>query len=171
MEVRKLSADDAAEFKILRLRALREHPEAFGASDEEEGEFSLETVASRLEQNQPDQTYFAAFIEGTMVGTGRFSRVAGIKRRHRAMISAIYALPEVRGQGVARAITTHILEFARTQAGVEDLHLSVTSGNRSARTLYRNLGFVTWGVCPRYIYHQGQYYDIEWMVLHLRQSG
>jgi len=36
MEIRQLSSEDAALYKVLRLEALRNHPEAFGSDYEAE---------------------------------------------------------------------------------------------------------------------------------------
>ena len=49
MLIRSLTATDAARYQPLRLRALREHPEAFASAFEEEQQLSLETVAKRLQ--------------------------------------------------------------------------------------------------------------------------
>jgi len=50
---------------------------------------------------------------------------------------------------------------------VEDVILAVTVGNDRARTLYASLGFVSYSIDPRYIKWDGQYFDIEWMILSL----
>lgn len=41
MEIRKLTPEDAALYRTIRLEALRSHPEAFGSSYEEELEYPL----------------------------------------------------------------------------------------------------------------------------------
>ena len=42
---------DAVEFQALRLRVLREHPEAYGSSEEEEAALPLEAIAQRLDDS------------------------------------------------------------------------------------------------------------------------
>ena len=48
MNIRQLAAHDAPVYQPLRLRALREHPEAFGSSPEDEQPLPLEQVTRRL---------------------------------------------------------------------------------------------------------------------------
>jgi hypothetical protein len=49
--LRRLSGVDAASYRELRLQGLQSHPEAFGASWEEETSKPLAWVAERLESN------------------------------------------------------------------------------------------------------------------------
>ena len=49
LQVRRLTGKDAAAFQALRLKGLRDHPDAFGSSFEEEVDRSLETVAQALD--------------------------------------------------------------------------------------------------------------------------
>jgi len=80
----------------------------------------------------------------------------------------MYVDPAVRGKGIGLALVQHVIEYARTIDGLEDLILAVTVGNDSARKLYLKSGFAPYGVEPRYIHVEDRYYDIEWM--HLRLS-
>lgn len=49
--IRKLKANDASEYQALRLRALREHPEAFSSSWEHEREIPLAAIAKQLRES------------------------------------------------------------------------------------------------------------------------
>lgn len=49
-KLRRLRGDDASFFREIRLEALVSHPEAFGASWEDEQNKSLESIADRLER-------------------------------------------------------------------------------------------------------------------------
>jgi len=51
VEVRRLSASDAVSYRDLRLDGLRAHPEAFGASWEEEAAQPLAWFANRMDRN------------------------------------------------------------------------------------------------------------------------
>lgn len=61
MNVRVLKPEDAEVFQALRLRALREHPEAFGSDYEDECNLAMETIRERL-QNSPDRICFWRFL-------------------------------------------------------------------------------------------------------------
>ncbi len=164
--IRQLDEDDAAIFQPLRLRSLREHPEAFGASFEEESTMSLEQVAQQLRGPSSSFT-FGAFLDGELVGIVNLFRHTRSKTRHKAILGGMYVAPEARGHGVGKVLLTTVIDQARSLAGLEDLTLAVTVGNPAARALYIGAGFVPYGVEPRYIRVDQHYYDIEWMILHL----
>jgi RimJ/RimL family protein N-acetyltransferase len=154
----------------LRLRSLKEHPEAFGASVEE-SDADLEQIAEQLTQGRPDSGVMGIFLKDELVGITSINRHPRPKTRHRAYIGAMYVLPEHRGQGLARYLLRDTLDYLKTQPGIEDVVLAVTSGNETARKIYRDVGFQTWGVDPRYIKIGETYYDIEWMILSLRDGS
>jgi hypothetical protein len=61
MVIRPLTATDAARYQLLRLRALREHPEAFASAFEDEQPLTLETVAHRFQQSSAERYSLGAF--------------------------------------------------------------------------------------------------------------
>ena len=164
MEVRLLTADDAPAFQALRLRALREHPDAFAASVEDAQQEPLDQVARQLREGPPIKFALGAFAADTLVGLTHLARHTGAKLRHRARIGGMYVAPEVRGQGVGAALLDAAIAQAEALGGIEAMTLAVTVGNTAARGLYRAAGFVPFGVEPRFIRVDDHYYDIEWMI-------
>ena len=164
MEVRLLTADDAPAFQAVRLRALREHPDAFAVSVEDAQQEPLVQVARQLRDGPPLDFALAAFAADTLVGHAHLARYPGAKLRHKARIGGMYVAPEVRGQGVGGALLGAAIAQAEALGGIEALTLAVTVGNTAARALYRAAGFVPFGVEPRYIRVDEHYYDIEWMI-------
>jgi RimJ/RimL family protein N-acetyltransferase len=167
MNICLLSETDAAAFQAVRLRSLREHPEAFGASWEEEQSRSMEEVAAQLRDNPPNTYTFGAFMAGELVGIVSLNRFVRRKVWHKAMLGGMYVVPQARGHGIGAVLLDATLRQARSLDGVQDVSLAVTVGNNSARSLYLAAGFVPWGTEPRYINVDGQFFDIEWMMLHL----
>lgn len=163
MNVRMLTAADVALFQPVRLRALREHPEAFGSSYEEEKEVALDKVPQSW--NTTTNVIFGAFDGEQLVGICHLGRLLRVKTAHRANFGAMYVAPEARGLGVGRALLDTAINHARTLEGLEDVVLSVTVGNDSARQLYISAGFKPYGFDPRYIKLGDQYFDIELMIL------
>ena len=102
MIIQSLTATDAARYQSLRLRALREHPEAFAAAWEEEQQLSLETIATRLQQSSAERYILGAFAGEELSGLLHFRRWEGLKIRHRASIGGMYVPPAYRGRGIAR---------------------------------------------------------------------
>ena len=154
--------------QALRLRALREHPEAFGASLEEEQLLPIEQVAQQLNDASGNNLTFGAWSKSELVGMMNLFRFSRRKTRHKAILGGMYVVPEVRGAQIGTALLAYTLERARTMDGLEDVTLAVTVGNASARKLYMSAGFVPYGVEPRYIKVGNEYFDIEWMILRLQ---
>jgi hypothetical protein len=82
-EVRALNEADAAAFRELRLRALRDDPIPFLAGYEEEAARSVEAFATRLPSNDPGTQVFGAFgaehssAPWASIATGRSKRDIG----------------------------------------------------------------------------------------------
>ncbi|WP_164016283.1 GNAT family N-acetyltransferase [Pyxidicoccus trucidator] len=163
--VRKLRPDEAETFWTLRLRGLKEHPEAFGASYEEDAVLPMERVRSRLEG--PSQWVLGAFDGERLVGVAGLYRDTGRKQSHKAHVWGMYVLPEVRSRGIGRRLMSALLDEARRMPGVERLLLTVAVGNASAQKLYRALGFRTYGVEPNALRFDGASVDNELMCMPL----
>ncbi|HEU0300015.1 MAG TPA: GNAT family N-acetyltransferase, partial [Longimicrobium sp.] len=145
--IRILTTDDAAAYQALRLRGLRETPDAFGSSYEEEVDRPLEMIAERLAGGRANESvaYGAFDAAGTLVGIGGLYRETHRKARHRANVVGMYVAPEARGQALGRALLDALVAHARSMGGVQRLELGVTTTNAAARALYRAFGFTTWG--------------------------
>jgi len=168
MEIRQLVEADAAVYRELRLRALREDPEGYSDSYEEAVARPLAVTQERLRaQAAADGSFTLGAFEETLVGMVTIVRGDRIKLRHRALLVAMYVAPEVRRQGVGRALVAEARARAARVPGLEQLHLFVVTSNEPALRLYRSVGFVTYGVEPRAMKLGDRYWDEELMVLQL----
>jgi RimJ/RimL family protein N-acetyltransferase len=167
--IRPLGATDAATFQALRLRGLRESPEAFGSTYEEEVGVPLGEIAARLARGaEGEDVVLGAFgDEGQLVGVAGLRRDSYRKARHRARVWGMYVAAEARGHGLGRALLESLIAHARTLPGVERLTLGVVPGNQAARSLYLRLGFVSYGLEPQAYSLAGEYWDSEHMALFL----
>lgn len=165
--IRPLAVPDAAAFQALRLCGLRESPEAFGSTYEEEAGVPLDQVAARLARGGEDVVFGAVDSEGVLVGVAGLRRDSHRKARHRAHVWGMYVAPEARGRGLGRALLEALIAHARTLAGVERLTLSVVPGNQAARSLYLRLGFIPYGLESQAYCLDGTYWDSEHMALEL----
>lgn len=154
MQICRLHASDATAFHTLRLEGLRAHPEAFGASFEEEASLPLDDVAKRLE---------AGGVFGGFNDNGRLEGVVGIaqsqspKTRHNATIWGMYVRPEARGRGLARALMEAAM--AEANGACTSIRLSVVSTNQAALRLYQQMGFTPWAVDTEALLVDGVFYD------------
>ena len=167
MDIHQLNEIDAEAFRNLRLRGLREHPEAFIASYDEEVITPVEALAERLRLSTSGDFYLGAFVEGQLVGMAHFDRQKGRKVEHRAYVGEMYVLSERRGLGIGRVLLERLIEHARTLPGIEELGLWVIIGNERAQALYEALGFETFCIEPRAFKIDGRYYDAAGMILKL----
>ena len=151
MLVRLLTPADATLYRSLRLRALREHPDAFTSSWEEDRDQPLEAAAARLAQH----AFWGAYRGGELYGMVGLERESRAKNRHKATVVGMYVAPEVARQGAGRALMQALLAHAR-EAGVQSLVLTVTDGNAAATRLYESVGFRGFGIEPDAIRVEGR---------------
>jgi len=162
MQIRRLAPADASSYRTLRLRALREHPDAFTSSWEEDRDQPLEAAAARLAAH----AFWGAYQGAELYGFVGLEREQRPKNRHKATVVGMYVAPEVGGQGVGRALMLALLEHARG-AGLASLVLTVTDGNGAAQHLYQSVGFRSFGVEPDAIRVDGRSYGKNHMHLDL----
>ncbi len=162
-QVRQLRPGDLGAFRLLRLEALRAHPEAFGVTaEEEESDDTARLIAA------PPGAALGAFASEALIGSAVLTVSPREKQRHKGHVVSVYVAPEWRGAGVGMALMDVLIAHAR-QTGLRSLTLSVTAGNDSARRLYRRFGFVTYGVEPDGLLAGGRLYDLDLMVLRLER--
>jgi len=167
--IRTVTAADAAAYQALRLRALQEHPEAFGSDYADEAIRPLAAVAERL-QDLPERFMLGAWQDEELIGMVAFGQSPGKKVRHRGSIGGMYIALEARGRGIGRALINGLVERARPLPHLEEITLAVTVGNAAARGLYVATGFEPAHVEKRYIKLADRYYDIEWMTLRFEKQ-
>lgn len=167
MLIRKLSPADAEQYREIRLRSLKEHPEAFLATYELESEQPLETFQNKL---QPTDTKFTlgCFMDTEeLAGVVTFIRESNPKIAHKANIYAMYVAPEYRKQKVGRALITELLQAAKSCVGLERIHLTVISSNVGAKKLYESVGFVSFASERDAVKVNGVYLDEEFMLIQI----
>ena len=163
MEMKILEPKDAVIYREIRLAALKENPEAFSSSYEEEKEYPLESFKNRL--NFDHFFTFGAFVENKLVGVVTLLVETKIKTKHRANIVAMYVDPENRKSGIGRQLMTAAIKKATEIREVEQIYLSVNSSNEPAKKLYNSLGFKTYGIDKNGLKIGDTYFDEELMVL------
>lgn len=151
MTVRRLVEADAAALRALRLRALREEPDPFLTTFDEEAARPIErwTDLLREQGDASDSGVLGAFEAGALVGMLGFHRDGHRKARHRVNLWGMYVAPEARARGHGRALLDAALAQLAAMPGVEQVHLSVAVTSEAARRLYLRAGFVVVGRLPR----------------------
>lgn len=142
MTARRLSPDEWATFRDLRLEALRTVPEAFAASLADWARLAEADWRQRL-----DAPVVAAFDGARPMGLAGLIRETSAKRRHRATLVMMYVRPEGRGRGTAEALIAALEEEA-IAAGIRQIELAVAADNLRAIAFYRRIGFAEFGRVP-----------------------
>lgn len=166
MEIRILSSgEDAEKYRRIRLASLKNTPEAFASSYEEEKDLSIEEFQNKL-QSKSAFTY-GAFEQGELVGIITLYQENLNKLLHRAHIGAMYVSPLKRGSGIGKALMEEAIKKAKSIEGVEQLYLAVVSSNESAKRMYSSLGFEVFGTEKKGLKLGGDlYFDVDFMILY-----
>lgn len=135
--VTRAAAGDWAVYREIRLRALREAPEAYSSRYETERTFGEEIWRQRVESGR---THLARDAAGTLIGIA-----TGLPGEDNAYeVVAMFVASEARGQRCARQLLDAIADRARA-AGADRLLLHVTDINEPARRCYTRYGFTATG--------------------------
>ncbi|MDH3364391.1 MAG: GNAT family N-acetyltransferase [Thermoplasmata archaeon] len=111
-----------------------------------------------------------AEVDGKIVGNCDISRRMW-KESHRAVIGVVLA-KAVRMIGIGKAIMTACIELAKERiSGLETIELSVLDYNKSARTLYEQLGFAEICRVPNAMKEGSEYIDESIMALNVKGKG
>lgn len=166
MEIRLLAPNDAQALAAIRLEALEQEPEAFGASLEEEKKKTLEEWQARLDlSNQEESGYLGAFDAGEIIGMIGYYRHKGAKLRHKASIVSMYVKQSHRGTGVAGELMKAALLQLQTIGDLDQVQLAVVTSNQAAVRFYEKMGFQPFGHEKRALKIGDKYVDETHMVL------
>jgi RimJ/RimL family protein N-acetyltransferase len=160
VSIRPTREEDAANYRELRLEALRTHPTAFGADYAED----LLRPAEQWQQNVRDGAggeqgiLYVAESSDALIGMTGVYRRDRAKMRHHATIWGVYVRPEWRGAHIADTLIEACVAWSREQQ-LRVLKLSVVTSNAAAIQCYVRCGFSVYGLEPEAIYHDSVYYD------------
>ncbi|MCI5077538.1 N-acetyltransferase [Oricola sp.] len=161
--IRRLTETDAAAYRLLRLEALRNAPEAFGDSHEEAAA-RPDAYWTRLFDGR--RVFFGAHVGDSLAGIVNYMRAPGIKEAHKGSLLGLYVRPDARKSGCGRALVEAVLDHAR-QTDAEQVLLTVAARNDAARHLYESKGFEVYGMEPRALKIDGVALDEYLMVAFL----
>jgi len=164
MIIERLNETHAILYRTLRLQSLKENPEAFGSSFEEESKMELEFFKKRL--SDPDNVTFGVFNNHNLIGILTLRTSQRIKTKHNGHLVAMYVDKDHRRKGIGKLLIKKVISYAKNH-GIMNLFLTVTSSNKEAIKLYEHMGFEIYGIEKREIYHNHQYLDSYLMAYYL----
>lgn len=145
IQVRRITSDDAALLREIRLAALADSPYAFASTHEQEAARPIEEWERRTNAAAAgvDQTVVFGLVDDEVVGmAGGFRPDPESGDRQ---LFGLWVAPSGRGTGIGEALVEAIAEWS-TVVGARRLILWVTETNLSAVQLYERLGFARTGV-------------------------
>lgn len=169
--VRPLLEPDLIGYKALRDAMLAGHPEAFTSDADTESRRDLASYRSRLAGGCNGGTLFTLLaLDGArIVGALTCEREPRRKVQHLAHLVGMMVADTHRGRGIGRTLLAEALDRLRATAGVAQVTLSVTAGNRAAIGLYESAGFVRYGRLPDAVrLPDGRRLDKDLMLLRLQ---
>ncbi|MGJ8655936.1 MAG: GNAT family N-acetyltransferase [Akkermansiaceae bacterium] len=137
--VRRAASGDAELFRGIRLRALKDSPEAFGSTYEDAVERDFESWREQIESTVSGvgrNTQFA-FDGDECIGIAALYREEGAEAGDVIMM---WVSPEARGTGTAGLLVENLLSWA-SEVGMRDVLLNVALANKRAIRFYENCGF------------------------------
>lgn len=128
--IRQLNDNDVYDFRAIRLSALQNSPEMFGATYAVEVTRPLSVFLDVISNN----VVFAAYHHERIIGVLIFQQ-----NIDQANLYGFFVEPEYRNQGVAQQLLQTTIDYG--QAYVRQVILSVVATNVPAIHLYQKLGF------------------------------
>lgn len=156
--IRPARVSDAEAYRVLRLEALRTEPTAFGSDLADEQQRPLEHWQRLIDPANPHKATIMAEVQGQLVGMLVIVAEQGRKVLHTAHIYSVYLQPAWRGQGIADALLSDGIAWARSTA-LRQIKLSVVANNTRALAFYLRHGFRVYGVDPQVLLVDDQFYD------------
>ena len=167
IQIRSIYPSDVEAYYPLRLRALREHPEAFSSLTRSKPGWRRAILPRNT---WPNRRRTASCWGHGWTGAGGQPGLVPLEWGQDPPGGR--AGPHVRGPGSPPAgigwrLLQAVLERARQLPGLELVSLGVMSENTEAIGLYRKAGFVQTAVVPKALKLDGRYYDAVLMMLEL----
>lgn len=137
----QLTPDRAAEWRAIRLEALRTAPEAFGSSIDDWDGRPLQDFAERL---AGCQMWAAGRVPGQPEAVASWEADISPAEPDLGWVMSVYVRPSARGQGLGDAIFARLIDAA-ARAGMTRMGLHVGQNNLAAQALYARAGFIPTG--------------------------
>lgn len=162
---RLLTLEDAESYHSIRLECLKNYPENFGDSYEEELLISDSRFRQELTQQNNHSFWYGAFDAGKLIGISGFIQQKRMKTKHRGDLVQVYVNPGFANRGIGSRLIQLTIDKAFESASVEKILLSVVYSNDKAIALYKKFGFVQYGFIENYFKKNDTYSSQVFMAL------
>jgi len=166
LQVRVLKPKDAKDYWNLRLTTLKQHPDAFLLTMEEELKrlYPIKRITALLKD--PTRITIGAFVVDRLVGSITLQKETYKKIKHKASVLSFFIEDDYRNRGIGKRLLTEVIALSKRH-DIEQLLLAVVSTNEGAIALYESFGFTVFGVEKNALKVNGQYFDEQHMIFYL----
>jgi RimJ/RimL family protein N-acetyltransferase len=161
---RKLSPEESRKYKAIRLQCLKNFPEYFGSTYEEQITLPKLPFETYIEEQTPDKFTVGAFDREKLIGICSVSLETRKKTRHIGEIIQMYVNSAYKGKKIGLNLLQAAMQEAFSNPEIEQLKLSVVTTNASANRIYDQAGFKEYGHLKNNFKSDGQYFDQRLMV-------
>jgi len=137
----KIQSGEGQELKALiklRLSLLKVYPDAFLGAYSEEKKRSLKEWRDYFFK---DNQLWVVKEKGRLMGMVFCARFKYQRARHVARMSGLGVLPELKSQGVGRALVEKVIAWVKDQRGIRRLQIETFADNQVAVPFYKKMGF------------------------------
>ena len=140
VSVHPIAFNDWPEYRKVRLSALKDSPQAFGSTWQQEVILPDEDWAARTIASASGESGRGFFAIHRGEACGLVWCLLSDTDPRIAHIYAMWTAPNVRGQGAGRALLEQCISWAKSK-GAHHVHLSVVKDESPAMQLYKSQGF------------------------------
>lgn len=173
INIRKAGQSDKQLIKDTMLKALIADPTAFTSSYEEYNSASRswwDSYISPYTRGFSTKLYFAE-TNGDTVGMIGIIKNTRSRMKHVASIVWFWVDKSYRKKGIGKMLLNELISNAKKDTGLKKLHLTVTSAQTSAISLYKTYGFRIVGTQVNELFIDGEFYDFMTMEKFIHQIG
>lgn len=148
MEILALPVEEWREYRELRLRALREDPEAFSSRYADSLNQPEDYWRTRLAEAAKGERTWLLFARQDAKLVGMVGAFIEDPAAERATVVSVYVPKEARGQGISTHLMEAMLRLLSTVPTLKQAQLCVNVTQIPAIQLYKRFGFVETGQEP-----------------------
>jgi len=158
------------EYRRIRLECLKQYPNNFGATFEEELNSAHLKLHDAIEKTDSNNFALGAFAgDGHLIGICGFVTEKRVKTKHRGEIVQMFVDPLHAGKGIGKELLTRAIDRAFENGQTEQITLGVAGANDDAIKLYTRVGFVEYGRLDNYFKSGSEYFTQAFLVLTRRR--
>ncbi|HAS47616.1 MAG TPA: GNAT family N-acetyltransferase [Microscillaceae bacterium] len=167
IDFRRLTTqEDAQKYREIRLECLKNYPQSFASSYENQSKLAELVFEKYILENNPANFVVGAFDGDQLIGISAFAQEPKAKRAHEGSIIQVYIKATYQGRHIGKDLLNFVIQAAFEIPTIEQLIISAVTENKGALHLYQHLGFEPYGTHKHYMKtSDGQYYDVTFMYL------